>query len=57
MAKSLIKPSHEGRLHEVLGIPKDRPIPFAEKLKAKHSKNPAIRKMGNFALNFSGGKK
>lgn len=56
MAKSLIRPTHEGRLHEVLGIPKNKPIPFADKVKAKNSKNPAMAKMGNFAVNFSKGK-
>jgi hypothetical protein len=45
-----IKKSHEGSLHEYLGIPKGEPIPISlieEKLKTVT--DPAIRRKLNFA--------
>ena len=46
-----IKPSHEGLLRKNLGVKAGKKIP-AEKLeKAKHSKDPAIRKRATFAEN------
>ena len=44
-----IKPSHKGRLHEKLGVPKDKPIPAGKLAKAEHSKSPALRKEAQFA--------
>jgi hypothetical protein len=49
---SLIKPSHKGRLHEILHVPAGKKIPLAKEQAALHSKNPAIRKMAQFAVNF-----
>jgi hypothetical protein len=46
-----IKKSHEGKLHRALGVPEGKPIPWADKVKAANSKDPAMRKMGNFAKN------
>lgn len=48
---------HPGLLHEHLGIPKGKPIPLARLQAAKNSKNPAIRKEANFAINARGFKK
>jgi hypothetical protein len=45
-----IKPSHKGKLHRALGIPKGQKIPIARLQAAKHSLSPAIRKEANFAL-------
>lgn len=49
---ALIKPSHVGRLHEALGVPKDKPIPWAKKVAASNSSNPKLAKEGQFAVNF-----
>jgi|HubBroStandDraft_2_1064218.scaffolds.fasta_scaffold529605_3 hypothetical protein len=49
---ALIKASHVGRLHEALGVPKDKPIPWAAKVKASNSSDPKMAKMGQFAVNF-----
>ena len=46
-----IKPSHKGRLHENLGVAKGKKIPAERLESAKHSKNAAVRKQANFALN------
>jgi len=48
-----IKASHVGELHDDLGIPRDQKIPYADKVKAAHSSNPAEAKRGQFALNFN----
>ena len=45
-----IKPSHKGLLHKDLGIPQGQKIPAAKLQAAKHSKNPAVRKRVNFAI-------
>lgn len=44
-----IKKSHRGRLHKALGIPEGQPIPLKLLMQKKHSENPAMRKMANFA--------
>lgn len=49
-----IKPSHEGRLHEALGVPQGKPIPAAKLAAAKNSSNPQIRKEATFAENAEG---
>jgi hypothetical protein len=49
---SLIKPSHKGRLHRALGIPEGQKIPAKRIAEAKHSSDPHMRKMANFAANF-----
>lgn len=49
-----IKKSHEGDLHHDLGIPEGKTIPMADKEKAAHSKDPAERKRGQFAVNAAG---
>lgn len=46
-----IKKSHQGRLHENLGVPEGRKIPLADLMKAKRSRSPEIRRQANFALN------
>lgn len=46
-----IKPSHEGRLHEKLGVPKGEKIPAAKIAAAKKSPDPATRKQATFAAN------
>jgi len=46
-----IDPSHEGRLHKALGIPYGHKIPASALNRAKHSKNPHMRQMANFAKN------
>ncbi len=48
----MIKPSHRGKLHRALGIPMGQKVPLKKKLAAKHSSNPAMARMGNFAVNF-----
>lgn len=52
-----IKIKHPGRLHEALGIPKDKKIPKVKIKKAMHSKDPHMRKMAQFAENASHWKK
>lgn len=49
-----IKKSHEGRLHQALGVPAGQPIPTAKLAAAKNSKDPAIRKEATFAINAKG---
>lgn len=49
-----IKPSHEGRLHEALGVPAGQKIPAAKLAAAKKSTNPQIRKEATFAENAKG---
>jgi hypothetical protein len=49
--KPAIKPSHEGLLHESLGIPKDQKIPAGKLSKAAHSSNPVLKKRAIFAQN------
>ncbi len=46
-----IKPSHRGLLHRSLGIAMRHKIPAAALEKAAHSKDPAMRKRAQFALN------
>lgn len=47
-----IAPGRKGLLHKNLGINPKKKIPLAKLKKAAKSKNPAIRKRANFALNF-----
>jgi hypothetical protein len=54
LPKIRIMKSHEGLLHKDLGYSPGNKIPVAKLQKAKHSRNPAIRKRANFALNFGG---
>ena len=49
--KPAIKPSHEGLLHEDLGVPKDKPIPESKLEKALHSEDPAVKKRAVFTEN------
>lgn len=46
-----IKKSHQGMLHEDLGVAKGKKIPVAAIEKAAHSSDPATRKRAQFALN------
>lgn len=46
-----IKPSHRGRLHSMLGLTVDSPIPAVRLAQAKNSPSPAVRKMAAFAQN------
>ena len=46
-----IKPSHEGKLHEKLGVPAGEKIPEAKLAKAKNSDSAALRKEATFAEN------
>jgi hypothetical protein len=46
-----IKKSHEGLLHEKLGVPAGQKIPESTLERAKHSSSPAERKEANFAEN------
>lgn len=46
-----IKPSHEGKLHEDLGVKKGKKLTVAEEEKAKHSEDPKVRERATFALN------
>ena len=46
-----IKPSHEGRLHDKLGVPEGKPIPAKKLAEAKKSPDPATRKQATFAEN------
>lgn len=47
----MIKPSHKGMLHKMLGIPEGQKIPQNKLEAAAHSKNPTERKRAQFALN------
>jgi hypothetical protein len=49
--KIKIKPSHEGMLHEDLGVPEGQKIPSSKLASAKHSSDPAVRKRATFAEN------
>lgn len=46
-----IKPSHEGRLHKVLGVAAGKSLPAGKVAAAKNSDNADIRKMATFAQN------
>lgn len=46
-----INPANKGKLHSQLGVPPGQKIPLAKLEAAKNSKNPAVRKEANFALN------
>ncbi len=46
-----IKASHKGKLHKALGVPAGKKIPASKLAKAAKSRNPAMRKMANFAKN------
>lgn len=48
-----IEIKHPGKLHRALGIPQGKPIPWSKKQAAANSKDPAMRKMGQFAVNAS----
>lgn len=56
-----LNPKHKGKLHRDLGVKQGEPIPAAKLAKAKHSKDPAVRKRATFAENAKhwqhGGKK
>jgi len=47
-----IKKSHKGMLHKALGIPEGESIPMSRLQEAKNSKDPHVRRMANFAINF-----
>ncbi len=44
-----LKPTSKGKLHEALGISKDKKIPMGKIKKAENSKNPTIRKEAHLA--------
>lgn len=46
-----IKPSHRGRLHRDLGVAEGHKIKAEALRRALHSKDPAVRKRANFAIN------
>jgi hypothetical protein len=46
-----IMKSHEGRLHDKLGVPRGEPIPASKIAAAKKSSDPATRKQATFAEN------
>ena len=46
-----IKPENKGKLHEKLGVPKDKKIPAKALAKAANSKSPALRREAQFAIN------
>lgn len=46
-----IKESHEGLLHENLGVAQGQKIPVEKLEAAKQSDNPAVRKRATFAIN------
>ena len=46
-----IKPSHKGLLHEDLGVKSGTKIPLSRLMKAKNSKDPAVRRRATFAVN------
>jgi hypothetical protein len=46
-----INPANKGKLHAALGVPQGQKIPAAKLAAAKKSKNPAVRKEANFAVN------
>lgn len=46
-----INPANKGKLHQMLGISPDQPIPVRDLENAAHSTNPLERKRAQFALN------
>jgi hypothetical protein len=46
-----------GALHRALHVPKGRKIPAAKLAKARHSKNPRIRREANLAKTLKGFRK
>jgi hypothetical protein len=52
-----IKPSHKGKLHEDLGVPKGKKIPEKALELAEKSSDPAVRKRATFAENAKSWKK
>jgi hypothetical protein len=46
-----IKPSHKGLLHKNLGVSQSKKLTLAQEKKAANSKDPAVRKRANFAIN------
>lgn len=46
-----IKKSHEGLLHKDLGVNQGKKLTLSQEKKALHSKDPAVRKRANFAIN------
>ncbi len=53
---SLIKPSHRGLLHKKLHMRAGAHIPLQRLEAAKKARDPAMRKMANFAINLNHGK-
>jgi hypothetical protein len=51
-AKIYIAPSKRGQLHRDLGVAAGHHIPMSKLMQAKRSRDPAIRKRANFAINF-----
>lgn len=49
-----IAKSKEGSLHTALGVPQGQPIPAAKLAAAAKSKDPALRKKAQFAINAKG---
>jgi hypothetical protein len=47
----------KGRLHRALHVPENEPIPEAKLEAAKHSSNPTVVHMANFASTLKGFKK
>jgi len=55
--KSLYRAIHglrHGRLHRALHVPGDQPIPAEKLAAAKHSSNPTLVHMANFASTLKG---
>ena len=46
-----IKAANKGKLHEKLGVSKDKKIPAKDLEKAANSKSSALRKEAQFAIN------
>lgn len=46
-----IKPSHEGKLHKELGVPKGKKIPASKLHDALKNASPAEKKRIQFAIN------
>ncbi len=46
-----IKASHQGLLHSDLGVKEGDKIPLGKLMKAKNSKDPAVRRRATFAAN------
>lgn len=47
----MIKPSHKGRLHANLGVPKGEKISHTQLVYAAGHASPAVRRQAQFALN------